>query len=194
MNKRFQYQKAESYYEEEPQEVANMPSQFENYNPMEDDGDLPYIPQLPHGRRSQQPKLATKPLTEGFVDMNNLEQYTASPQQGQGVDATQKFQQTYSQFRMEAEAEPSFMDAHKKFDQMKNVLGSIGQLEPDLDANQAHAIGSACDSIRKAIQTLKEVEYWLPKGKEEYGPRLAKISEPIVNALTAYVNKVEQLK
>lgn len=191
MSQQFRYQKAESYYEEEPQEVVGMPSQFENYNPMEDDGDLPYIPHLPNGRRVQQSKIPVKPLAEGFVDINNLGQYTNNNQQ---TDGSQKFQQTYSQFRMEAEAEPSFMDAHKKINQMRNILGSIGQMEPDLDKNESHAIGSACESIRKAIQTLKEVEYWLPKGKEEYAPKLAKISEPIVNALTAYVNKVEQLK
>ena len=188
----FRYQKAESYYEEEPQQVQGMPAQYEAYNPMEDDGDLPYIPQLPHGQRAQQNKIATKPLTEGFVDINNIGQYTNNPQKDNG--STQHFRQTFSKFRMEAESEPSFTDASKKFSQMTNILSAIGDVTPSLDTEQSHAIGAACDSIRKAIQTLKEVEYWLPKGKEEYGPKLAKISEPIVNALTAYVNKVEQLK
>jgi len=191
MNNGFKYQPAESYYEEEQRDVRGAAQQMESYNPMEDDGDLPYIPSLGVGK-SMQPKMETKDIREAFVDINNMHQYTSAPKNS--VDSNQKYQQTYSKYQMEAQAEPSFTDASKKFGQMRDILSTIGQLQPDMETNQAYAIEEASKSIRRAIEVLQDVQYWLPKGKEEYAIPLERISQPIVKALSAYAQKIDELK
>ena len=191
MNNGFKYKPAESYYEEEAQDVGGMGMQMESYNPADDDGDIPYIPTLGVGK-SVQSTTPTKSINEAFIDVNNMNQYAATPQSGN--DGADKYHQTYQKYQMEANAEPTFMDAQKNFGKMKDILGAIGQLQPDAGSTEAFAIEAAVDSIRRTIEVLGDVKYWIPKGKEEYAAPLERIAVPILMALKAYAEKVDELK
>ncbi len=191
MNTGFKYKPSESYYEEESREVGGVGAQMESYDPVEDDGDIPYIPTLGVGK-SMQPSVPTKQITEAFIDVNNMNQYVSNQQtDGGGVD---KYQQTYKKYQMEAEAEPTFMNAQKRFGQMKDILGAIGELQPDATGDESFAIDAAIKSIRGTIDVLGDVALWLPKGKEEYVPALERIAKPVLIALKAYAQKLGELK
>jgi hypothetical protein len=166
-------------YEEKPQRVVKQPI-LEDYNP--DDDELPFIPGLP---KHQTSNVNAPPQ---FLDMSNPGQYSVmnnpkpKPVQESFVDE-------------EAAKKPNFGQAEKNKEKYGDMLKNIQDILPDAKYNtNGYSTEKALKILHDSIQMLKDIEYWIPEGKEEYINPLKKIAEPIVRALSAYVDKVEQLK
>jgi hypothetical protein len=94
-----------------------------------------------------------------------------------------------------SEPEPNYGEAEKNKEKCDNLLSKIQNVLPDATYNiREYSTDKAIKILHDAIQMLKDIEYWIPEGKEEYINPFKKIAEPIVKALNAYVNKVEELK
>lgn len=162
--------------EEQQQFVNDVDLSNVEYDPMMD------VQNVPH-QASNQPVQ--------FVDVNNLQ--NQQPQQ-QTYNSAQQFQQALAESYQEPEV--SYGEANKNLSRMTgalDVFNSVDTRQSLSSENEEFAIGEAVKAIHKAIHILKEVDYWLPNGHANIAPKLKQVGSPIVKALTAYVNKIEQL-
>jgi hypothetical protein len=196
-NKKFDYIPAEHMVEQE-QEFSEAPT-MESYNPMEDDGDLPYIPSMPQstGMFNQQPMQSQVNPTSGFIDVNNIQNYSNTGQQQQNqMNPNMQFNQNLT--AMNEQAAPNFNTAQQNIQKLTGIMGQVNEIAGSTDNEgndvQRYAYSVAMKSLHDTIKMLKEIDYWIPPSKEEYAPALKQISAPIIKALTAYVTKVESLK
>jgi len=169
-------------YQEKPQE-ANQAPKMENYNP--NDG---------LGQPGVDPNNIPQPQ---FLDLNN-------PQNFSNVGNNPQQQQPYMpQYQVPQQPTGPNFEGIKDKAGMGSKINSIMEMgdKIDVDVNTGdsavnsgkYGITKAVSSLHEAIKMLKDIDYWIPKGKEEYAPQLKKISQPITKALEAYVSKVESL-
>lgn len=197
MSNQHEYIPAEHYVEEE-QQTGGAPM-MEDYNPMEDDGDLPYIPKMPKSSGAYARPLNEQrsvPLQNGFIDVDNIHNYSNSGATQQQPNPAATFQKSLAE--MQSTATPSFNTAQQNISKLTQIMGDINNIAGTTDNAgndvQKYAYSVAIKSINEAIKMLREVDYWIPPTKSEYAPALKGIAQPIIKALTAYVTKVESLK
>lgn len=197
-----EYQPGESYVEQEQQIVENGAPTMESYNPAEDDGMMPYIPsgQTQSPQQNYQPQ-GQAPM-QGFIDLDQLGQQKMQAQQeavqqNPNNNPNQQYQQNLSQMS-QAPLGPNSMSAHKNLEILENAMGLVQDIasttKKEGDSNRVYATDVALKSLHGAVSALKEIEYWIPEGKEEYVPKLKQISKPIVDALQQYTDTIERLK
>lgn len=195
---------------EQPQRFVELPPDAEVYNPDEDPGDMPYIPTMSQATQYQRPQIPMKPLTEGFVDMNNLDKYKAKPD----ADATNKIKQTV-QNALNINKAPNYDAAPAKRNEFNDVLSKLGNLADVVcsDApnqgrpsnapaplnvtkpDQSKApIDSTLTHMKNTLTSLRNVNAWIPESKKEYAPKLTNIATPIIKALDAYISILEKMK
>jgi hypothetical protein len=186
MNNKHEYQAGESYQEEE-QEVSNIPPTLENYNP---EGDIPFMPSMPQ-RNIKQPE---------FLDLSNP-QNLAGNNPNSNANPNKPKTNPYTQYKDnigEKSNKPNFESAENSREELGTVFDKINKISAGTQKGETvvnrYAINEVIKALHNAINKLKEVDYWIPVSKEEYSPKLKKIAEPIVNAMSAYVNKIEKLK
>jgi len=193
--KKNEFQLPESY-DETPQEMVDGGAVMEDYNPLDDD--LPYIPSLGTSNSQQQNKQPQ------FLNLSNPENITNMVANGADQNANPN-----ATFNTQLEAEQALKNPNFKSDTFKDTAfknkgkmaslldqmnGIVGDSDKDSADVRKHATGVAIKHLYDAIKMLKEVDYWIPEGKEEFAKPLQKIAEPIIQALTAYVNKVSKLE
>lgn len=171
---------------ESQQIVENADLSQAEYDPMIDDGNLPYIPSTGMAQPYQQYRPPQIPTQQGFMNGNNMiPQGQPQPYQQQMYEgATQESGLDYSQ-------------ASKNIGDMKGVIdtfNTVDQSTSNYNDNDVYAISVALKSLNDAIKVLKDVDYWIPTQHERYTAQLKKIGHPIVNALSVYVEKIEKLK
>lgn len=185
-----------SYMEEAAQPVYDADLSQVEYDPMIDGGDMPYIPQgrgghNPYANPYANPKQQQyRPINQGFVDVDNIHNFS-----NQQRNPQQQFQQQM----YEASQEPGidYRTAGKNVELMSGALDAFNSVDRSTSAgsdNEVYAIGVAIKSIQDAIKVLRDVEYWIPATHERLAPQLKKVGTPIVKALAAYAEKIEQLK
>lgn len=177
-------------YTEQQQIVENADLSQAEYDPMIDDGNMPYIPSN-GGRSYQQPYQQQQvPIQKGFVDVNNIQNFVG--QQGQA--------QSYQPQMYEAASQEPGIDygqASKNIGEMANVIdifNTVDQSTPDHSDNETYAISVALKTLSDAIKVLKDVDYWIPAQHERHTLQLKKVGQPIVRALSVYVEKIEKMK
>lgn len=152
---------------------------MEGYDPSEIDHDAPYIPQNrknvdPRQRYTQQPYQQPQAYGQPY-DTRALNQQQQAAQQSTG---------------------PTYMDAQRnieRYDAMLNGLNGI-TATPDSSDAQMYGLGVAMESLHNAIKALKEVEYWVPKGKEHLVPKLTQAAIPIIDVLTKYSSALQRIQ
>lgn len=170
-NPQQQPQPIKESYEETPQQM-DMAPQIESYDPADDD--IPYIPGMGTPKTNKPPQ---------FVDLSNPASYSNIQPNG----APQN----------ESVAPVPEYKKGLTVDKVRNMMDTMSDLTADTDSDgsnvQKYAFGVAIKSLYDAIKMLKEVDYWIPEGKQGYTESLKKIATPIVQALDAYVKKIEML-
>ena len=181
-----------SYMEESAQPVYDADLSQVEYDPMIDDGDMPYISQGRGGRNpyANPNQQQYRPINQGFVDVNNIQNFS---------NQHQNPQQHFQQQMYEATQEPGidYRTAGKNVELMSGALDAFNSVDRSTSAgsdNEVYAIGVAIKSIQDAIKVLRDVEYWIPSTHERLAPQLKKVGTPIVKAVAAYAEKIEQLK
>jgi len=193
-----EYQPGESYTEEEQQFVEGGVPEMESYNPDDDDSMMPYIPSSqgssPLTEQQQTPR-GNNPM-QGFIDLDQLgDSQSQKPQQTQ-QDMVNQYQTNLAQNTQPSQ--PTEMGAMKNLELLESVMDSVEAIsnttQKQGDSNRVYATDATLKSLHSAITALKEIEYWIPEGKEEYVPKLKQIAKPIVDALSSYVSTIERLK
>jgi len=195
---------------EQQQRFVELPPDAEEYNPDDDIGDMPYTPMMPNSKQYERPQIPMKPLTEGFVDMNNLDKYKAKPD----ADATNKIRQTV-QSALNIPKTPNFDAAPAKRNEFNDVLSKLGNLADVVcsdapnqgrpsnapaplnttkPASNKAPIDSTVMNMKNTLTSLRNVNAWIPESKKEYAPKLTNIAAPIIKALDAYIAILEKMK
>lgn len=199
-----EYQPGESYVEEEQQYLDGGAPTMESYNPMEDDGMMPYIPSNQQGQvnpqQNYQASQQQAPM-QGFIDLDQLGQQRMQAQQEamqQNPNNTPNNMYQQNLAAMQQPVGPNSLSAHKNLEMLESVMDSVESIasttRKEGDANRVYATDVALKSLHGAINTLKEIEYWIPEGKDEYVPKLKQIAKPILDALQQYTDTIERLK
>lgn len=180
-----------SYMEEGVQHVNDVDLSQVEYDPMLD-GDMPYIPSGQNGVNPyvQQQMRPQVPITQGFVDVDNIQNFSNPQQNSQHNFQTQMYEATQDQGL-------EYDMAGKNVEVMSGALNAFNSIDQSTSAgsdNEEYAVGVAIESIHSAIKVLKDVEYWIPTTHEGLTPKLKEIGSPIVRALSAYAEKIDQLK
>lgn len=190
-NQQFYYQQGESYNEEYQQYVDSTP-EMESYDPSLDDSDLPYMPSMGGVNQYQAyQQHAQRPNpSQGFIDLSNPQSYAVmneAPMQNP-IPAMMQSPQ---------DVRPNFGGAQTNMSMLSGVLSKIGNIVDESDPQgksvKNYATAVAIKNLKTACQMLKEVDLWIPEGKEEYAPKLKKIAQPITQALDAYIQKINEL-
>ncbi len=196
-----EYQSGESYIEEEQQYINSESPTMETYNPMDDDGMMPYVPSTQKNSNNSQQYIqesnGVEPM-QGFIDLNQMGNFSNqnNQQQNQDYNPNQQYQQNL--VMNQPPSGPNEMNAHKNLELMESVMDKVEGIsnttKKEGDTNRVYATDVALKSLYSALSTLKEIEYWIPEGKEELVPKLQQIANPITNALQSYVDSIERLK
>lgn len=181
-----------SFMEEPQQIVADADLSHVEYDPM-DDGSMPYMPQ--GGNMYQPPQHIGVPIEKGFIDMNNIQNFST---QQRGQQTNQPNPQYHRQM-YEAAQEPG-LDYGKaaqnieKLSSVTDLFNSVDRSTGSAGDTDLYAIGVAIKSLRDAVKVLKDVDYWIPQQHSQHSAQLKKIGSPIANALTVYADKIEKMK
>jgi len=193
MAKKITFDPNASFMEEDQQQVTNADLSQVEYDPM-DDGSMPYMPQ--DGNMYQSPQQAGVPIQKGYVDINNIENFS-NPQGGHPNQPNPQ----YNQQMYEATQEPGldYGQAAQNIEQMSGVTDLFNSVDQSTGGGAGsdtdlYAIGVAIKSLRDTIKVLKDVDYWIPQQHSQHSSQLKKIGTPIANALTVYVEKIEKMK
>ena len=195
-----EYQPGESYVEQEQQFIESGAPTMESYNPAEDDGMMPYIPSTQQGQSNPQQMYQPQGQSnmQGFIDLDQLgQQKMQAQQEAVQNNPNQQYQQNLIQMN-QAPSGSNSMSAHKNLEILENAMNLVQDIasttKKDGDSNRVYATDVALKSLYGAVSALKEIEYWIPEGKEEYVPKLTQIAKPIVDALQQYTDTIERLK
>lgn len=199
-----EYVPGESYTETEQQIVtdADAAAVMEAYDPSADDSMMPYIPSTTQGKASTQ-QIPTQPQgqepMQGFIDLDSLgsqrQQPSAKTESQQNPN--EQYKQTLTDMQ-QTPAAPTELGAMKNLEILENAMGLVQGISDTTkrhgDTNRVYATDVALKALHGAISSLKEIEYWIPEGKEDYVPKLTQIAKPIVDALQQYTDTIERLK
>lgn len=187
-NREFPQYRQPEVFTEEQQSVGQKAPSLEGYDPSqyEDDEDIAQVMKS----NIRQPQ---------FLDLSDPSKLARperqeSPPQGQHNQQPQYHQPVQESFT----PAPDIYNAEAKLEKLTSIMDKInavaGMTDADGNSTQKFAISIALKSLRDSIRMLEEIDYWIPQGKEKYVPKLKQIAAPIVKALKAYVNSVDQLK
>lgn len=159
---------------------------MEGYNPGEYEHDMPYTPsgryqQAPQQQQNyyQNPGYSQQPRGYGYPNQaQNIQQMNVLQEQAQRSQG------------------PTYNDAYRNLEQYDNMLGRLGNIGVTRDDSdvQEYALGVAMESLHSAIKALREIEYWMPKGKEHLTPKFTQAAAPIVKGLQAYLSALERIQ
>lgn len=180
---------------EQQQIVENSDLSQVEYDPMIDDGNMPYM--ASHGGQPyQQPYQQQQvPIQKGYVDVNNIQNFSNPQGQQQGQQNPQ-----YQQQMHEAAAQEPGLDygkASQNIGEMSNVMDSFNTVDKSTanhNDTELYAISVAIKTLSDAIKVLKDVDYWIPTQHERHAPQLKKVGQPIVKALSIYADKIGKMK
>jgi len=196
-----EYKPGESYTEAEQQIVEDdVSAVMESYDPTADDSMMPYIPSTSHGKTvaANQPTQPQGQQTmQGFIDLDSLGSQQQQPRNESQENPNDAYKQNLANMS-QAATTPNSISAHKNLELLENAMelvqGIASSTKRQGDSNRVYATDVALKSMHGAISSLKEIEYWIPEGKEDYVPKLQQIAKPITEALQQYVNSIERLK
>lgn len=160
---------------------------LEGYNPADYEHDMPYMASGRYQQRPPQPQ-------QYYQNPGQMPQYGQQPPQGYGQPNIQGL--NYQQEQNQRAAGPSYNDAQRnleRYDNMLNNLGHVNVTRDDSDV-QEYALGVAMESLHSAIKALREVDYWIPKGKESLAPKFTQAAAPVLKGLHAYLAAMERIQ
>lgn len=167
---------------------------MEGYNPAEYEHDMPYVPSGRYQQAPQQPQnFYQNPgyQNPGYGGYQNQPGYGYPNQPNvQQLNALQE------QAQQRSRQGPTYNDAYRNLEQYDNMLSRLGNVTATQDSSdvQEYALGVAMESLHSAMKALREIEYWMPKGKEHLTPKFAQAATPVVKGLQAFLGAMERIQ
>ena len=188
MNKQYSTEQVEY----QAAQYDNNAAMLEGYNPSEYDHDAPYIAS---GRYQQKPQ--QRQANNYYQNPGYQQPPTGYGYPNQGYPPQQNMQQiNYQQEQMQRSQGPTYADAYKNLERYDNMLNNLGHVNVTQDGSdvQEYALGVAMESLHAAMKALREIEYWMPKGKEHLNQKFGMAATPIIKGLQAYLAAMERIQ
>ena len=197
MAKEFQYLKSDIY--EEQQSKVSKPI-AEAYDPNADDTFMPYMPSRGGAQNRYQPQVPRGAKPGQFIDIDKISQYANNQEpEGYGSSTSNRYQSQLAQMESlgGGRFNPNEDVAEQNLERMNQILkkttGLIGSTSENDEDLENYAIKVALKSIDDCLQTLNDIEEWLPKGKQGYAKQLKTGASPILKALNLYRGAIEKI-